>query len=197
MVGQRQHFWAVRNLFTPTRGDTALLTLTGNVLVMVTARSGGGKAPLAELVQQIGAIIAQGEDSGSQSQHTEVRSKLRAVLLKLLDSGAASPTAGTRELGAVLRLLNLALEKVPNWLTGDTSSLLLEVLDRLVPLMVRQLPPEVGADLVEALGRVLGRVAATDEPQSAALMAGFYDLLQGAHAVRCGRDGCAARRARG
>lgn len=137
------------------------------------------RAPLGRLVQQIAAIIAQGEDSGSQSQHTEVRSKLREVLIRLLDAGSASPASGRRELRAGLRLLNLAMEKVPRWVAGESNALLIETLVRLVPLMSRDLPDEVWGELVLAGSQILAWVAATDQQEFAALLRSFFDLLEG------------------
>jgi hypothetical protein len=58
-----------------------------------------GKRPsLTRLVQMIGEIVAQGEDSGSQSQASGdggLRAKLRTVLLSLLD-GIMGDNAGKR-----------------------------------------------------------------------------------------------------
>jgi hypothetical protein len=50
---------------------------------------------LTRLVQQIGEIVAQGEDSGSQSQASDggLRARLRTVLLALLD-GIINSNAG-------------------------------------------------------------------------------------------------------
>ena len=54
-----------------------------------------GKPSLTLLVQQIGEIVAQGEDSGSQSQASDggLRLRLRTVLLSLLD-GIVGDNAG-------------------------------------------------------------------------------------------------------
>lgn len=135
--------------------------------------------PVLQLVQQIGEIIAQGEDSGTPSQHTEVRSRLRSVLLQLLDVGVTSPTAGSRELGAVVQLLKLTLEKVPNWLTGDTNTLLLEILEKFMPRIARPLEPKIATGLVEAMLAILRRIAATDNDQFAALFKTLSELFEG------------------
>lgn len=65
--------------------------------VPATRRSGSGRPALTKLVQQIADIVAQGEDSGSQSQASDggLRLRLRTVLLSLLD-GIMSDTAGER-----------------------------------------------------------------------------------------------------
>ncbi len=54
-----------------------------------------GKPSLTRLVQQIGEIVAQGDDSGSQSQASDggLRLRLRTVLLSLLD-GFVGENAG-------------------------------------------------------------------------------------------------------
>jgi hypothetical protein len=152
--------------------------------------AGGSARPpgsgLPALVQQIGAIIAQGEDSGSQSQAGEVRARLRAVLLRLLDVAVAAPAgaaAGGRELGGVLRLLNLALEKVPNWVAGDGGALLMDVLRRLAPVLTRPLPAEARGELAEAAARVLARLAAADAAQFAAAAGALLGLLEDGVAV--------------
>lgn len=62
-------------------------------------RPSGGPArgSLTKLVQQITEIVAQGEDSGSQSQASDggLRLRLRTVLLSLLD-GIMSDASGAR-----------------------------------------------------------------------------------------------------
>ena len=138
-----------------------------------------GRAQLAQLVQQIGDILAQGEDSGTPSQHTEFRTKLRSVLLLLLDLGVASTSASSRELAAVLQLLKLTLEKVPHWLTGDSNTLLLEILERLVPLLARPIEGRAWTDLIDAIGRILLRIAETDQQQFVALVQTFCKLFEG------------------
>ena len=54
-----------------------------------------GRPSLTRLVQQIGEIVAQGDDSGSQSQTSDggLRVRLRTVLLSLLD-GVVGDSAG-------------------------------------------------------------------------------------------------------
>lgn len=138
-----------------------------------------GRAQLAQLVQQIGDILAQGEDSGTPSQHTEFRTKLRSVLLRLLDLGVSSTSATSRELAAVLQLLKLTLEKVPHWLTGDTNTLLLEILERLVPMLVRPIEGRAWTDLIDIIGRILLRIAETEQKQFIALVDTFCKLFSG------------------
>lgn len=59
-------------------------------------RPSGGRASLTKLVQQIAEIVAQGEDSGSQSQTSDagLRVRLRTVLLSLLDGIVGDDSSG-------------------------------------------------------------------------------------------------------
>lgn len=52
----------------------------------------GPKAPLTQLLSQIGELVAGGEDSGSQASDGSVPVRLRSVVLALLDQVAASAT---------------------------------------------------------------------------------------------------------
>lgn len=102
------------------------------------------RVPLAQLVQQIGEIIALGaaeEDQdggiGTQNQQHDARNRLRGILLQLIDVAVSNSSAGSRELLAVLELLELTLDKVPNWLAGDSSAVLLHIFDRFVMVLMR------------------------------------------------------------
>eukprot|EP00889_Picochlorum_renovo_P006811 jgi/Picre1/33841/NNA_001320.t1 len=102
------------------------------------------RVPLAQLVQQIGEIIALGaaEDDndggiGTQNQQQDARNRLRGILLQLIDVAVSNSSAGSRELLAVLELLELTLDKVPNWLAGDSSAVLLHIVDRFVMILMR------------------------------------------------------------
>ena len=66
-------------------------------------RSGGSE--LTRLVQQIGEILAQGEQSGSQSQASDggLKARLRSVLLNLLDTVIGNPAVGNPGTRALLR----------------------------------------------------------------------------------------------
>lgn len=102
------------------------------------------RVPLAQLVQQIGEIIALGaaeEDHdggiGTQNQQNDARNRLRGILLQLIDVAVSNSSAGSRELLAVLELLELTLDKVPNWLAGDSPAVLLHIVDRFVMILMR------------------------------------------------------------
>jgi len=140
-----------------------------------------GRNSLTHLVQQIGDILAQGEDSGTPSQHTELRTKLRSALLRLLDVGVTSQVqlSSSRELAAVLQLLKLTLEKVPQWLSGDSNSLLLEILEKLLPVLARPLGGSTWNDLVDAIGRTVLRIAESEHQQFISLMETLCGLFTG------------------
>ena len=127
---------------------------------------------LAHYVQQLGAILQPGEDSSTPSQHTGLRNKLRNVILKLLELAIPPPTApptaippkALRDLSAVLRLLKLALESLHRWMASETSSLLLEILEKLFPLLARPFasPPTLRDDLLSIVGSIVLRLSETD-----------------------------------
>jgi len=155
------------------RREGAMATATGSPAAPLS------RVPVLNLVQQIGQIIAQGEDSGTPSQHTEVRARLRSVLLQLLDVGVSSPSAGSRELGAVIQLLKLTLQKVPNWLTGDTNTLLLEILERFLPRLTHPMESKTAADLVDAVTLILNRIKSTEPEQFYVLLKHLCELFEG------------------
>ena len=96
------------------------------------------RVPLAQLVQHIGDIIAQGDDAstGTPSQHVDARRRLRNVLVQLMDMVMGNVSGGSKELGAVIQLLKLTMEKVPNWLSGDNAEALLQLSQRFVKMMM-------------------------------------------------------------
>jgi hypothetical protein len=151
--------------------------------ISVPGGPNSGRNNLTHLVQQIGDILAQGEDSGTPSQHTELRTKLRSALLRLLDVGVTSQVqlSSSRELAAVLQLLKLTLEKVPQWLSGDSNSLLLEILEKLLPVLVRPLSGTTWNDLVDAIGRILLRIAESEHDQFISLLDTFCGLFTGTY----------------
>ena len=133
---------------------------------------------LASLVQQIGEIIQQGEDSVTPTQHTEAQEKLRSIFLTLLDVSISASHAGTRHLAGVLQLLALTLGKVPGWLSGENNSLLLEILDRITPLLTRRLEAKAWSDFALVVTRTFLRIAATDYQQFAVLVRNWYGLFE-------------------
>ena len=136
---------------------------------------------LAALVQQIGEIIQQGEDSITPTQHTESQEKLRSIFLTLLDVSLVVSQTGGRQLDGVLQLLVLTLEKVPGWVSGENNSLLLEMLDRLIPLLSRRLEPRTSKDFVRVLTGIFFRIAATDDQQFASLLRIWWRLFEDAY----------------
>ena len=143
------------------------------------AANSGRTTAIAEGIQQICDILGQGEDSGTPSQQTELRSKLRTFLLQLLDQSVSSSPSSPRELAAVLQLLKLTLDKVPHWLTSESNTLLLEFLERLVPMLVRPLTGKVWADLLDAMGSILLRIAESDHDQFLRVLDSLCDLFTG------------------
>jgi hypothetical protein len=140
-----------------------------------------GRNNLTYLVQQIAEILAQGEDSGTPSQHTELGTKLRAALLRLLDNGITSQVqlSSSRDLAAALQLLKLTLERVPHWFSGDLNSLLLEILEKLLPVLVLPVTGSTWNDLIDAIGRILLRIAESEHEQFISLMDTLCGLLTG------------------
>lgn len=151
------------------------------------ASPGGGNRTLASLVQQIGDILRQGEVSETPTHHSEQLSKLRAVLLNLVDLGVRSESGlakgASSKLAAVLQLLKLTLEKVPHWFSGDGNAMLLEILDRLVPVLARPMEPKTKRELTQSVAQILIRAAATDAQKFRELLRTLCDLFQDAYNV--------------
>ncbi|KAI3426356.1 hypothetical protein D9Q98_008728 [Chlorella vulgaris] len=141
-----------------------------------------GKRPsLTRLVQMIGEIVAQGEDSGSQSQASGdggLRAKLRTVLLSLLDGIMGDNAGQTKEVASMLKLLAITLSRSSTLISGDGHSILPEVLERLLPLLTRadlaRLHPEVTAITC----RILSLLHTTAPPLLAALAQATTTLFE-------------------
>ena len=148
---------------------------------MAGASSRPGREHLATLVNQVGEILAQGEDSGTPSQHTELRSKLRDVLINLLNMALASlnSSSSTTELAVVLQLLKLTLDKVPHYLGGDDNSLILDFLERLINILPLPFRNKVWGELVDTIGRIFLRISETEPEQFHKLLTTFCDLSTG------------------
>lgn len=125
------------------------------------------RVPLAQLVQNIGDIILGQEDGSATtpSQHADACKRLRETLLQVIDVGVASPETTRKELGAVIQLLKLTLEKVPHWLAGDTPMLLLQLVDRFVPIIVLCEGQDMMKQAYECLGSIIGTLYEMDAQQ--------------------------------
>lgn len=136
---------------------------------------------LAGLVQQYGDILAQilahGGEGMTPSQLSEPRAKLRTLLLLLLDLGRKSGIP--RDLAAVVQLLKLTFQRLPNWVAGGGNLLLLELLDKLIPLMTHQFRYKHRKDLVACIQYILKTVAKTEKDQIAGLVQLFWSMFEG------------------
>lgn len=136
--------------------------------------------PLPQLVQQLREVLTECEYSNTPSEHTTLRSTLRSLLVKLLDFGASSQRANSRELSLRLQLIKLPLEKVPHWLSGQGNGMLLSILEKMMPLLVHPgLERKAREDLVDSISLILLQVAETELGQFESLVGRFCDLFLG------------------
>ena len=141
---------------------------------------------LTRLVHHIAEIVAQGEDSGSQHSDATLHTRLREVMLSLLDQVVSTSGGNARDVGSVLKLLNLVLTKVPNMLAGSNHAVLSEVLERLVPILGRTELADVQDELSEAIMRLVALLGSVDQALFAGMAGGCATLLQGALLLAAG-----------
>lgn len=131
---------------------------------------------LAGLVQQYGEILAHGGEGSTPSQLSEPRAKLRTLLLRLLD--LSRKTGAPRDLAAVVQLLKLTFDRLP-WVTGGTNILLLELLDRLIPLMTHPFRKKHQKYLLLCIKHILVTVSKTEKNQFVRLVQLLWSMFEG------------------
>lgn len=92
-----------------------------------------------------------------------------------LETAAVRP----REAGSILKLVNLALTRMPSMFGGENRGALSEVLERVLPMFCRPQLADISHELVAVSLRILTILSQVDTGLFQSVVKGFVELFEG------------------